>query len=249
VRPFVLGTDGGGEHKKMKRALLTAFVAVVLLAVSSSPIISASPRYDNEGEIINIIVGGDENGLNGAQLKVQESDLESFVGNVQSFKSWIEEARPFMDLELTEEEKTTLETKIQDVIGSLNIMLQDNGREPLDHHWLFREMFENEVGRSTIVSVGMGYCYIPFYEYETFFGIQLRPIWMIYPPLFLGGGGYTGNLNINYLPPRVEYGDRLGGHMARTTFFSGLYVNIGDLGYDKVFGGLMLLMGSARVVM
>jgi hypothetical protein len=233
----------------MKRALLTILVTVVLLTLSSSPIIFASPKYDNEGEVINIIIGGDENGLDGAQLKVKEYDLDNFVDTVQSFKSWIEEKRPFMDLELTEQEKTTLKTKIEGIIGSLNTMLEDNGRSPLDHHWLFREMFENEIGRSTLVSVGVGYCYIPFYEYETFFGIQLRPIWMIYPPLLLGGGGYTGNLNINLLSPRIEYGDRMGGHLARTSFFSGLYVNIGDLGNDKIFGGLMLLMGSARVVM
>ena len=78
---------------------------------------------------------------------------------------------------------------------------------------------------------------------------MLRPMWLWYPPLILGGGGYTGNLNINLFPPRIEYGDRLGHHLVRTTIFTGLYINIGDLGYDNMLGGLMLLLGRARVVM
>jgi len=134
-------------------------------------------------------------------------------------------------------------------LSPLNVILEENDLEPITTDWLFREMFETEFGRSTIISVGVGYAFIPFYEYEMLFGSMIRPIWLIYLPLILGSGGYTGNLNINLFPFRIEFGDKLGAHMVRTTFFTGLYLNIGEIGYDGLFGGVMIMLGRARVVM
>ena len=232
----------------MKRELIAMLVVGLFITVASTTAISADP-VDESSNVITIIKGVDDEGLIEEKMTVETSDAEILSDQFESFKSWIQETRPFMDLTLTEDEKNEIETRVNEVITTLNSMLEANDLEPVDINWLCTEMFETEPGRSTIVSVGRGYAFIPFYEYESFLGIMLRPMWLFYPPLFLGGGGYTGNFNINLIPPRIEYGDRLGGHLVRTTIFSGLYINIGDLGYDNIFSGLILLMGRARVVM
>ncbi|KYK23712.1 hypothetical protein AYK21_02205 [Thermoplasmatales archaeon SG8-52-2] len=202
-----------------------------------------------EESVMNIIVGNDDVGLDHAKVTVDKAGVDLFINNVQGFQSWLEEARPFRDLKLTQEEKDAIKGHVNTIVVSLNSVLQANGYDPISSDWLYQELFETEPDRSTIVSMGVGYAYVPFYDYETFLGIMIRPIWLFYPPIFLGGGGYTGNFNINFLPGRVEFGDRLGFHIARTTVFSGLYINVGELGYDRIFGGMIMLLGRARVVM
>ena len=178
------------------------------------------------------------------------SPVDSIVKpSAVAFKTTCEETRPFQDKEIDEQEKTTLKEKISNVVDTLNSLIVADGHDPIEESFIFKEMFETEIGRSTIASVGRGFTFIPFYDYETFLGVMLRPMWIFYPPLVLGGGGYTGNFNVNVFPPRIEYGDRLGCHIVRTTVFTGLYINIGELGIDVFSNGGIVLLGSARVVM
>jgi hypothetical protein len=233
----------------MKRAVLPILVIAMLLIVPAIPGMKTEEKPSEDEQVMNIIIGKDNEGLDHAKLTADAAGVDLFVDNVKGFQSWLEEARPFRDLELDEIEKETIKGHINSIVVSLNSILQANGQEPITKDWLYNELFETEPDRSTIVSMGVGYAYVPFYDYETFFGIMVRPIWLFYPPIFLGGGGYTGNFNVNWLPGRVEFGDRLGFHIARTTVFSGLYINVGELGYDRIFGGMIMLLGRARVVM
>jgi hypothetical protein len=196
------------------------------------------------------VIGVDDQKFTKNVVTADQTQIETFANQINEFKTWIETARPFQDLKLTDEEKNEITTMVTGILTSLNTILQANGLDPISPETVFRDMFDTEIGRSTIVSVGMGYAFIPFYEYEAFLGVMLRPMWLLYPPLLLGGGGYTGHLNIKALPPRIEYGDRLGSHIVRTTMFNGLYLNIGELGYDRLIGpGVMILLGKARVAM
>ena len=233
----------------MKRAVLPILVIAMLLIVPAISGLKNEQKPSDEEQVMNIIVGNDDVGLDHAQVTVDKAGVDLFVDNVKGFQTWLEEARPFRDLKLTDDEKDEIKGYINTIVVSLNSVLQSNGYDPISSDWLYQELFETEVDRSTIVSMGVGYAYVPFYDYETFLGIMIRPIWLFYPPIFLGGGGYTGNFNVNILPGRVEFGDRLGFHIARTTVFSGLYINVGELGYDRIFGGMIMLLGRARVVM
>ncbi len=235
----------------MKRAILPILVVAILLILPAIPAMrSEETKSEDEGVCINIMTGDDDDGLNIDAVSTEKSDIAEFKTQITEFQTWIENVRPFEDLKITEEEKDEIKAHVNDLIESLNTILRSNDLDPINSEWLFNELFETEPGRSTIISVGVGYAFIPFYDYETFLGIMFRPIWLWYPPIFLGGGGYSGNLNINIFPPRIEYGDRLGSHVVRTTVFSGLYINIGELGYNaKLFGGAMIMLGQARVVM
>ena len=226
----------------MRKTILPILVVISFLSLAALPAM---------GEQINIMVGKDNENFKETTttITVPTTEIETFVNQVNEFKAWFEENRPFRDFVLTEQEKSEIKTRINGVVSALNGFLVSNGKDPITQDWLWNEMFETEPGRSTVASVGRGFCFIPFYDYETFLGVMLRPMWFIYPPLFLGGAGYTGNFNINALPPRIEFGDRMGPHILRTTMFTGLYVNIGELGIDTLFSGTIILLGRARVVM
>ncbi|MDH7517944.1 MAG: hypothetical protein QHH19_06340 [Candidatus Thermoplasmatota archaeon] len=178
------------------------------------------------------------------RIDVPDEELETFRGHVAAFQEYLTETKPFHDWKLTQEEKDAIKPYVEAILGSLNELLVANGADPISQDWLWNEFIELEPGRSCIASVGWGKSIIPFYDYETFLGIMLRPMWFLYL------AGYTGNFNVNLLPPRIEYGDRLGLHLVRTTVFTGLYINIGELGMNLPGpSGLMILLGRARVVM
>ena len=91
------------------------------------------------------------------------------------------------------------------------------------------------LSRAAIFSIGRGWCWIPFYDYETFLGVMLRPMFMSYAP------GFTAVVHFNLLPPRLEYADRLGLYRVRTLLFVGLFVNFGDIGLDRIAGPMLIL--------
>jgi len=225
----------------MRKTILPILVVISFLSLAAIPAIS---------QPVNIIIGDDDNQKTLKQktttIDVDSTELEQ---KILDFNTWFTENRPFRDFVLTETEKSEMKSRINEILTTLNGYLVSNGKDPITEDWLWNEMFETEPDRSTIASIGRGFCFIPFYDYETFFGIMIRPMWFFYPPVFLGGFGYSGNFNINFLPPRIEYGDRVGLHILRTTMFTGLYINIGELGIDTPFSGLIVLLGRARVVM
>ena len=243
-----------------KQLAIGIFLTLVIATISIAPTSMAQTEEDinaktlsveNEADqtSITIIKGLDGQGISREIVVIDESAKQNLIEQINEFKTWIEQARPFQDFQITPEEEIDIREKVNPLLDSINLMLEENNLEPIKPAWLFNEMFNKELGRSIVISVGKGYAFIPWYHYESFYGVLFRPLWLLYPPWFMLGGGYTGNLNINVFPPRIEYGDRLGSHIVRTTFFSGLYLNLGDLGYDNLFSGPMLLLGRARVVM
>ncbi len=89
-----------------------------------------------------------------------------------------------------------------------------------------------------IVSFGRGFSWIPLYPGEAFIGFMFRPIIMQY---FLFG--YTGSINLNLLPPRLEYWDMVGTHTLIVCGFVGIYIDFGKIGYG--IPKLQFLMGEA----
>jgi len=232
----------------LKKAIIPIVVAGLFLTLAFTPTTAEETPIEDDEIVLNIAVP-DKNGLNEYSITITSSEITTLQQTIDEFKTTCEEVRPFEDKEIDEEEKVTLKEKITNVVDSLNSIVASKGHDPIDTAFIFKEMFETEMGRSTIASVGRGWTFIPFYDYETFLGVMLRPMWLFYPPLIFGGGGYSGNFNVNVFPPRIEYGDRLGCHILRTTVFTGLYVNIGELGFETLFHGGIILLGSARVVM
>lgn len=91
-----------------------------------------------------------------------------------------------------------------------------------------------------IITFGRGISWIPFYPGEAFIGFMFRPIIMQYFLL-----GYTASLNINLLPPRLEYWDMVGTHTLFVWGFVGIYIDLGKIGYG--IPNLQFLIGESLV--
>ncbi|HEC76057.1 MAG TPA: hypothetical protein ENI33_02215 [Thermoplasmatales archaeon] len=91
-----------------------------------------------------------------------------------------------------------------------------------------------------IISFGRGLSWIPLYPGEAFIGFMFRPIIMQYFLL-----GYTASLNINLLPPRLEYWDMVGTHTLFVLGFVGIYIDLGKIGYG--IPNLQFLIGESLV--
>jgi hypothetical protein len=243
----MLKSYSGG--KSMKRYFISMFIAILFLIVPVASSLKTIQNGTGYTTPMNVINGKNYDSLKTHEVLINREDVISLTNEILGFKEWIYKTRPFLDFEFSEVEKNQIKAKLDNIVNPLNVIFKENDIEPITTNWLFKEMFETEFGGSTIISIGVGYAFIPFYEYEMLFGSIVRPIWLIYLPIVLGNGGYTGNLNINLFPFRFEYCDRFGAHIVRTTFFTGLYLNIGDLGYDTLLGGVMIMLGRARVVM
>ena len=89
-----------------------------------------------------------------------------------------------------------------------------------------------------ILSFGSGLSWIPLYPGEAFIGFMFRPILMQY---FIFG--YTGTLNVNLVPPRIEYWDMVGTHTLIVLGFVGVYIDFGKIGYGVP--NLQFLFGEA----
>ena len=64
---------------------------------------------------------------------------------------------------------------------------------------------------------------------------MLRPIFITHTL------GFTAALHFNMLPPRAEYGDRLGIYRLSTIAFVGLFINFGDIAFDRVMGPVLCI--------
>ncbi len=89
-----------------------------------------------------------------------------------------------------------------------------------------------------IISFGRGFSFIPLYPGEAFIGFMFRPIIVQYFLL-----GYTASLNVNLLPPRIEYWDMVGTHTLIILGFVGIYIDLGKIGYG--IPKVQFIMGEA----
>jgi hypothetical protein len=86
--------------------------------------------------------------------------------------------------------------------------------------------------RQPLLSVGIGFTWIPYYEYETFIGKMLRPIFLRHII------GYSATFPIFKFGFVYWY---FGLQRVLTFLYSGLLINFGDLGIDRLLGPQILI--------
>jgi hypothetical protein len=75
-----------------------------------------------------------------------------------------------------------------------------------------------------VISIGTGFTIIPFYGYESFMGLMFRPIFSRY----LFGFSRLGGL--------ISHHSILGRYKMVVLGFKGLFINLGDIGFDRILG-------------
>ena len=88
--------------------------------------------------------------------------------------------------------------------------------------------------RQPVLSIGIGISWIPRYDYETFIGRMIRPVFMRH----LIGFSVTARLNPFQLGFVYWY---FGFQRVRTFLFRGLLINFADLGINRLIGPQLLI--------
>ncbi len=80
-----------------------------------------------------------------------------------------------------------------------------------------------------VLSAGIGNTWIPFYEYETFFGLLVRPMLIRYQFGFTHIGGLA------------QCRLTIGKYFMINTCFSGIFINLGDICFEQIMGPTMFI--------
>ncbi|RLF47319.1 MAG: hypothetical protein DRN29_02830 [Thermoplasmata archaeon] len=217
------------------RKILGIAGAMILLSLSLMPAIANMNTEEQErGTVRCYIIGPGKLVKREARITVEEASI--IVDKLQKAVYAYQPYRNRENMELTDEEKEEIEKLFDDALAELkkaNILPADIDAKAIGLLPDFGIGFLNP-----ILSLGIGYSYIPLYPGEAFIGFMLRPIFVQY--FFLG---YTGCINFRLVPPRMEYWDWMGTQTFMILGFVGIYLDFADIGFG--FPPIQCLMGEA----
>jgi len=222
--------------------LMVFLVLTILLTASFPASLTESENIVNDKKELTMLYNLDGE-VNKLTVTISTKDYQQIEESFNTLSEYLKINMPeyFKDYLLSEEERVQIGTELEKVFGLLQNKISKFPHVDVN---CFIDLlcidFPSLLFGDAIISVGFGSSCIPFYCYETFLGVMLRPIIM---KQYIG---YTGFLNLKLFPPRIEYGDRFGIHKIRTFGFIGLYMYLGDLGVDMPFGP-QLLIGTGLV--
>jgi len=228
----------------VKKVLLTAIFAAILLSTSLLPAMGAN--FSRTKKTINKpIVLNDEvpirflTTLNG-KVEVKEGKIpvelaEKLNNSIDSFRDYFKNKfkNYWLDGELSESEKQELKNDINSLLNTIREYWPELPN--IDVEQLIKLLIPAMIFFIPTVSIGYGASRIPFYGGEAFFGFMLRPIHLYYLV------GYTAYLRLWPIPPRIEYADRLGMHSVSIFGFAGIYIDFGDVGIDTPTGTVLAI--------
>jgi hypothetical protein len=218
------------------KKFIPIFITSILLTISLSTCINAEEPINNNQKMTIWIPEASQDDYF-TQIHVSTEDLQSFKTKLYNILEKINASlSPNSEegLTITDKEWEQIGDSIDDLI--ITIKNLDENFPNVDTQKLISNMVEaffhplsGILMPSPIFSVGMGFTIIPFYGYESFFGMMLRPIFTRY----ILGYSRVGGLLRNFY--------KIGSYSILSIRFTGLFVNFGDIGRDKIIGPTMYL--------
>ncbi|MGF3555180.1 MAG: hypothetical protein ACQXXF_07965 [Thermoplasmatota archaeon] len=230
------------NNNKKSLKLLTLTLVIISLIIPSSTIIAGNVQKPQENEkTLNILINDVDEKNCFIQKEVSEKkykQLNIFVTDILTYaNNSMDENSPggknITGIEWDEIEKGII--KIIDVIKELV------GDEfPYETTKTFITSLINlfhgplYIVRQPLLSIGIGVSWIPRYDYETFLGKMIRPVFIRH----LIGFSATARLNPFQLGFVYWY---FGFQRIRTFLFKGLLINFADLGINRLIGPQLLI--------
>jgi len=221
--------------------IIPIVVALLFIGVSITPSIGSQSSQNNENDQVLTFIWNDKDSKGDISLQKQISEEQSNNVNIV-LNEFLDYAETVLeDKQITVEEWTTLAANTNELVQTVKEILKDDIPEieteefvqsivgAISGGWNFPNF------QAPIFSLGRGITWIPLYDYESFFGVMLRPMFITHTI------GFTACFHLNLLPPRFEYLDRLGLYRYTTLAFTGLFLNIGDVGIDRIAGPVLLI--------
>ncbi|MCK5613070.1 hypothetical protein KAR91_64955 [Candidatus Pacearchaeota archaeon] len=230
---------------KTFKTLIPIAVVLLFLGIAFAPTISAQAPT-NQTRTLTVWMPEITDDYK-TQIVVGEEELENIENAFNNFFDVVEvamaEGSPG-DEKITVEEWVGLKDSAVIAVETVKIVVTTHGGEfpDLDIETYIGETIASffsplswYMGRAPIFSLGRGFVWIPFYEYESFLGWMLRPMFLTHLP------GFTAVVHMNLVPFRLEYADRLGLYRLRTIGFGGIFINLGDIGLDNIMGPVLMI--------
>jgi len=226
------------------KKIIPISIILLFLGLALSPVVTADDPKDDTEELTLWMPGITEDDFS-LQMQIEKAKAEMVNDSIDVFLGLIEDVKdpnsPGGE-DIIYEEWGDLLVSINSIIYTVQDIVGDDFPE-IDVEEFTQGIVFSLINpfkwfmRSGIMSIGRGFAWIPFYDYEQFFGFMFRPIFITHML------GFSSMFHFNIIPPRLEYADRIGIYRYVTIGFTGLFLNIGDLGREN-FVGPVILMGK-----
>ena len=214
-----------------RKKIICTIIILLFMTIILSPGISSN-NYINQDQILTIWMPGISNDDYFTQLEVSEEQLQIFndkinitfniINNTKSPDSTGKSIITYEDWQNISENVNTLISSIKSIIDDF---------PNIDTEVLVSNVIEaffrppgGYLRPKPFFSIGIGFTWIPFYGFETFLGLMLRPILTSY----IFGFSHVGGLTRTDLT--------IGQHLMVNICFCGLFINLGDIGSEKIIG-------------
>jgi hypothetical protein len=227
------------KMKKIEK-IIPIVVALFFIGVAITPSTGSQHNANNEDEqVLTFIWQGESEEDISLQKDVTEEQAYAVNVALDEFLDYAELA--LEDQDITSDEWTVIAENSKEILTHIKTILNEDIPDidtsqfvdtllgAISGGWNFPNY------KAPIFSIGRGICWIPFYDYESFFGMMLRPMFVTHTI------GFTACFHMNWIPIRFEYLDRLGLYSYTTLAFNGLFINIGDIGIDKIVGPVLMM--------
>jgi len=224
----------------IKKMIIPIAVVIMFFGLAFSPALNAGPIVVKSKKMTLLLNGINDNNFL-VDFEITDEDLIELNDEIENFMEVINTTineNSECGTNISDNEWYLFKNIINKIIDLIAAFAGDEF--PLEETKVFiYSLIEQMIKplylfRQPIISVGIGITFIPFYDYETFFGKLLRPVMIQH----LYGFSATARFNPFILGfPFIKYGH----HRIRTFFFDGLMINFADLDINRIIGPQLLL--------
>lgn len=235
----------------MKKNNLISFVVILMLILPTLTVLAEKPPVsDSKQKNLTINIGG----INGEDYSIQvEISNEQFENLSTMLNNTLIDLAKATAFETSPDGKNISDSEWDQVKNGVNCiidLIQKIVGEDFPNESIKADIAEvieklkhpKSLGgpiynlfylcRQPLFSVGVGYTWIPHYDYETFFGKMLRPVFMRHLI------GFSATFPIFKFGFVYWY---FGFQRVWTFLFVGLHINFGDLGINRLIGPQILI--------
>jgi len=224
----------------IRKTIIRIAIVILFFCLALSPVIEAEPQETKTKKLTVLMRGVTDNNYL-VEIETTEEVLKEFNSEIDSFMEVVNVTRnenSEQGANISINEWNLFTNSINKIIDLIANIVGDGF--PIEDVRIFiYSLIERLISplyliRQPLISVGIGITFIPFYDYETFFGKMIRPV--IIQHLF----GFSATIRLNpfiFGFPSVKFAL----HRIRTCLFDGLMINFADLGVNSIIGPQLLL--------
>jgi len=228
-------------RQKLIKTIIPIAMVLLLLGTTLSSGISAENSETNQEHKLTIFMRGVTNDNYKIEAKISQEHLDEFNSTIDDFMVLVDvvmDENSSEGSEITASEWEDIETSVFCLIDIIKVMVGEGFPEEEIKSFISSVIISLHGVRyhlrQPLLSVGIGITWVPFYEYETFLGKMIKPVFIRH--IF----GFSGTCKLNPFVlgfPCYKFGR----HRVRTFFFQGILINFGDLGVNRLIGPQLLI--------